>query len=416
MLVTEPLRTIAGRYALESMLGEGGMGQVWRARHVTLKSHFAVKLLASSAATSEHTRARFLTEAQIAAQLRSRHAVQVYDFGVTDDGQPFLVMELLVGETLADRIERGRVAPADTVRVLRQCSRALDRAHALGIVHRDFKPANILLATDEDGQEIAKVVDFGVAKLMGQLEPLADRISVPLTNRPASLTRTGTMMGTPQYMAPEQIDGSSDLGPRVDVWALGVVAYECLVSRPPFEADDYDPLFRLIRTGEHQPPSRANNALAPAIDAWFLRACAHSPVDRFATAGEAIDALAEALDVIEPAATGAPLSRSGASPQASAETVGEIPAARPSAVQAGHERYAMELEVAEGSAEIELDVQRPGARTLVTPIATPISDRSLTAAPRAARPSERPATPPWVPIAVGVCVVLALAIAVVISR
>jgi serine/threonine-protein kinase len=377
---------------------------VWRARHVTLKSHFAVKLLASSAATSEHTRARFLTEAQIAAQLRSRHAVQVYDFGVTDEGQPFLVMELLVGETLADRIDRGRVGPGDVVRILRQCARALDRAHALGIVHRDFKPANILLANDEDGHEIATVVDFGVAKLMGQLEPQADRMSVPLTGRPTSMTRTGTMMGTPQYMAPEQIDGASDIGPRADVWALGVVAYECLVARPPFEADDYDPLFRLIRSGEHTPPSSANNALDPAVDDWFRRACARSPHDRFPTAGEAMDALATALDVVEPAPPSMPLSRTGSSPQAMGpDTVGEIPVARPSG-RLG-ERYAMELEGADESADIELEDVRPRPRTIPTsmpaPFSAPISTPRTSPAPRAPRPSERPPSPPWLPLAIG---------------
>jgi serine/threonine-protein kinase len=207
-------------------------------------------------------------------------------------------------------------------------------------------------------------------------------------------------------MAPEQIDGASDIGPRADVWALGVVAYECLVARPPFEADDYDPLFRLIRSGQHTPPSTANNALLPAVDDWFLRACAKSPHDRFPTAGEAMDALASALDVVEPAPPSMPLSRSGSSPQAMGpETVGEIPVARPSGLA---ERYAMELEGADESADLELEDVRPPSRAMLTSMPAPGSDRSSPIStprspsiPRAPRPSERPPSPPWLPIAVG---------------
>ena len=148
-------RLVGGRYALEALIGKGGMGEVWRARHVALKTLVAIKFLHGSGPPSEHAKRRFLTEAQVTANLKTRHAVQVFDFGVTDDGRPFLVMELLDGETLDKRIARvGRLPLATTSLFLQKAARALERAHALGIVHRDFKPENIMLVADEeDGSE-----------------------------------------------------------------------------------------------------------------------------------------------------------------------------------------------------------------------------------------------------------------------
>src|SRR5262249_21376696 len=138
-------RLVGGRYELEELLGQGGMGEVWRARHVALNSHVAIKFLQGASAHRESTRKRFLTEAQVTAQLKTRYAVQVFDFGITDEGQPYLVMELLDGETLGKRLAKHTFLPIPTtVQFLTQAARALDRAHALGIVHRDFKPENVV--------------------------------------------------------------------------------------------------------------------------------------------------------------------------------------------------------------------------------------------------------------------------------
>jgi serine/threonine-protein kinase len=297
----KPARVLAGRYELEVKLGEGGMGEVWRARHVTLRSPVAVKLLRGSYADDEAMRTRFLHEARVTAQLRSAHAVQVFDFGISDDGEAFLAMELLDGESLGQRLRREqRLSRADTVAVVAQTARALDRAHGLGIVHRDLKPENLFLVEDDAGRVVTKVLDFGLAKITGDEGAQGDARSTSpamAMTAPSALTRTGARMGTPYYMAPEQVEGAATLGPATDVWALGVVAYECLTGHRPFEAPNVPELFACIRAGTHPPARVFDGALPEAFDAWFDRACARDREARFPGAGEAARALAVALGV-----------------------------------------------------------------------------------------------------------------------
>src|SRR4029079_2807163 len=202
----------------------GGMGVVWQARHNALGTAAAVTFLFSASASNEQTKTPFVSEARVSAHLKPRHAVQVFDFGVTDDGQPYLVMELLDGESVAQRLAREeQLSLATTDSILGQAARALERAHAMGIVHRDFKPENIFITSDEEGREQVKVMDFGVAKLVGQLDGEIEAPATALPRRPLSrFTKTGSMLGTPYYMAPEQIVNSANLGPTADVWALGV--------------------------------------------------------------------------------------------------------------------------------------------------------------------------------------------------
>ncbi len=201
------------------------MGEVWRARHTALQTQVAVKFLLAGSAASERAQRRFLTEAQVTANLRTRHAVQVFDFGVTADGRPYLVMELLEGETLDQRIAReGRLPVLATAAILEQAARALDRAHALGIVHRDFKPENVMLVADEEsGGELVKVVDFGIAKLVGSLDDaLKGALSALATTgcAPDAGEITSVGVGTPYYMAPEQVQDSAQVGPAADVWGV----------------------------------------------------------------------------------------------------------------------------------------------------------------------------------------------------
>jgi eukaryotic-like serine/threonine-protein kinase len=291
-------RLIGDRYVLESLIAKGGMGEVWRARHKALKSLVAIKFLHHASAFSQSTRKRFLTEAQVTANLKTRHAVQVFDFGVTDDGLPYLVMEYLEGETLELRIAReGRLSVETTYMALRQAARALDRAHALGIVHRDFKPENLILIADEEGGEHVKVVDFGIAKILGELELALDR-SGASTSGDAPNSGTFSAVGTPYYMAPEQIEDTSLLGPAADIWAFGVVAYECLTGRKPFDDESIPHLLRRILQGTPLPEPPSSLAPLPALfDDWFQVACARDPNDRFADAQTAASALGIALGV-----------------------------------------------------------------------------------------------------------------------
>jgi serine/threonine protein kinase len=298
--VRDTPRIIAGRYELEALIGQGGMGEVWRARHLALKSHFALKLLHGGVADDPKTRERFLTEAQVTAKLKSRHAVQVFDFGITDEGQPYLVMELVEGEALDRRIAREvRLPRVDTVKLLGRAARALDRAHALGIVHRDFKPENIMVFSDEDGEGDVKVVDFGVAKIIGELEAENERTgaSNPLTSK----SRTQNLVGTPYYMSPEQINDPSHVGPPADIWAFGVVAYECLTGAKPLEDDTVPGLLRRILRAEPVALGSELAGLPKEFDDWFRAACQVDPSLRFPDAPTALTALAVVLDVPAPA-------------------------------------------------------------------------------------------------------------------
>jgi serine/threonine-protein kinase len=316
---TDSQRLVGGRYALEKLLGTGGMGEVWLARHQTLKTEVAIKFLQHASATHESARRRFITEAQVTAQLKTRHAVQVFDFGVTDDGQPYLVMERLEGETLAQRLHREtRLGTAVTVRFLMQVARALERAHALGIVHRDLKLHNIIIVPDEDHIESVKVVDFGIAKLLRDLEEDASRSgeadAKPFDEEPVSaetfgsFTRTGSILGTPNYMAPEQIVNAPDLDSRADIWAFGVVAFECLTGQVPFVGKSLIDLFTRVRKGDHPRARMLNPSLPEAFEGWFDRACAVDRSRRFSDARAAATELAIALGERPSMSSGAEIS------------------------------------------------------------------------------------------------------------
>jgi serine/threonine protein kinase len=277
----QPGRVLADRYRLEERLGEGGMGAIWRAEHLVLAAPVAVKILERDVVDSEEAVARFLREAKAAASLRSPHVVQILDYGV-EEGVPFIVMELLEGETLRDRIKRLHTLEAvEMVRIVGDVARAITRAHEAGIVHRDLKPENIFLVPNEDS-EIAKVLDFGVAKV--EASTLADG-----TN-----TRTGSILGTPFYMSPEQAQGNKEVDYRSDLWSLGVIAFECLTGKRPFNSDALGDLVLQICVRDIAVPSEL--ATVPAgFDEWFARATARPPEDRFQSAREMIESLRECL-------------------------------------------------------------------------------------------------------------------------
>jgi serine/threonine protein kinase len=278
MAVGAPHQVLSGKYRLERELGRGGMGSVWLAQHLTLRSPVAIKLIDPAIATNTEALSRFLREAQAAASLRSPHVVQILDHGV-DEGVPFIVMELLDGESLAGRLERQqRLSPHDTAHLLTQVGRAMTKAHEAGIVHRDLKPDNIFIVRNDE-EEIAKVLDFGVAKshLHG-------------VGAVSSATRTGSVLGTPYYMSPEQAEGSKLVDHRTDIWAMGVIAWECLLGARPFEAETLGGLLLAICAREIPTPSRVGPVPA-GFDVWFARACSRDLNYRFMTAKQAAQEL-----------------------------------------------------------------------------------------------------------------------------
>lgn len=270
-----PGTVIHGRYRLDSVLGRGGMGSVWRAEHLQLRSPVAIKVLDSGISHNEVTSARFMREAQSAALLRSPHVVQVLDFGV-EDGTAFIAMELLQGESLAARIKRLKQLPAeDVIRLLTQVLRAVAKAHEAGIIHRDLKPDNIFICADDP--EIAKVLDFGVAKVTGG----------DLSG--AAGTQPGVMIGTPYYMSPEQMKATG-IDPRSDLWSIAVIAYECLVGARPFTGEELGELVLAICTGATPIPSQ-NAAVPPGFDEWFVKGTQRDRERRFSSAREMADEL-----------------------------------------------------------------------------------------------------------------------------
>ena len=221
-----PGEVIAKRYRLDHELGRGGMGIVWAATHLVTRKRCAIKFLKGPADAWTDRRRRFLREARAASAIDHHNVLQVTDLFELEDETPVIVMELLIGETLRDKLAReGRLPLADTASILFQVISAVQSGHELGIVHRDLKPENIFLARGPSGEQV-KVLDFGIAKLLSR------DAEAPETD---SLTSTGSILGTPSYMAPEQTEGEIDVDHRADIWALGIITYECLAGVRPVQ-------------------------------------------------------------------------------------------------------------------------------------------------------------------------------------
>ncbi len=278
-----PGSILGGKYRVESKLAEGGMGTVWVATNVVLESRVAIKVLHREHVNSETAEARLLREARAAAQIGHQNIVQVFDFGKTDDGCPFIVMELLQGEDLGDRLDRiGRMPDIEAVKLMIPVVSAVAAAHAKGIVHRDLKPQNIFLAQDASGVEIPKVVDFGVAK-------------VHVLQHTPKLTIEGRVVGSPEYLSPEQARGQEDIDARADIWALGVTLYEMICGELAFADENYNRLLRRII--EDEPASLAMRGMAdPELSDIVARSMAKPRGERWQSAAEMGEALVQWLD------------------------------------------------------------------------------------------------------------------------
>jgi serine/threonine-protein kinase len=258
------------------------MGAVWVAEHQSLRTQVVVKFMSGELLKSPEATARFSREAAAASQVKSPHVVQTFDHGVTPDGTPYIVMELLEGRDLEHHIRAsGKMSPRETVAIVAQLARALSKAHERSIVHRDIKPSNVFLCDAGGGEMFVKLLDFGIAK-------------GPEVGIVGSTTRTGSFIGSPYYMSPEQVVGAKDIDFRSDLWSLGVVAFEALTGKKPFFAETVGALALKIHRDPLPRPSEANPELPAAVDTWFDRACAREPGDRFASAREMADALAVA--------------------------------------------------------------------------------------------------------------------------
>ncbi len=273
-------------------LGRGGMGAVWVAHHEKLALDVAVKLVASELLKTEDpiVMARFQREAQLAARLSSPHIVRVLDHGITGEGQPYIVMELLEGESVAERLAKQRRLPlAQVVEVVSGAANGLEHAHALGIVHRDIKPANLFFARGKTDERTVKIVDFGIAKSNEQ----RDAANVA--------TSSGVLIGTPQYMSPEQLMRAGPADKSADVWALSVVAYELLTGKLPFVGETLAATLVAITRADVAPPTKAVPGLSSALDAFFVRAFAVDPERRFPSARALAEAFASAAEGANPA-------------------------------------------------------------------------------------------------------------------
>ncbi|MBM4357195.1 MAG: SUMF1/EgtB/PvdO family nonheme iron enzyme [Deltaproteobacteria bacterium] len=282
-----PGMLVSPNIRLERELGHGGMGSVWSASHLTLETRVAVKFIATELLEqSPDAVARFLREGRAVARIRSPHVVQVFDLGTLGDGTPYIVMELLDGESLGDLLERiGRIlSPSEALPILEQVGKALEHAHAAGIVHRDIKPANVFL-TRSGHDLVVKVLDFGIAK----------QTALPQVS---ASTATGTLMGTPEYMSPEQVVSAKDVDFRADLWAFAVVAYELLVGTVPFCGETLGALIVAITRHAYTPPGMRVPAIPRELDAWFARAFAPNLNARFASAKEMTSSLAQACDSV----------------------------------------------------------------------------------------------------------------------
>jgi serine/threonine-protein kinase len=271
---------VAGKYVIEHSIGEGGMGVVFAARHTELDRRVAIKFLLPEFAEQGMAAERFRREARAAARMRGEHVCRVLDVGTAENGVPFMVMEYLEGRDLASELlHRTRLPLEEAVAYVLEACEALAEAHVAGIIHRDLKPANLFLETRSDGSRRIKVLDFGVSKSL-------------LGLKDGTLTRTSSMVGSPLYMSPEQLDSARDVDARADVWALGVVLFELLTGETPFRGESIPQLVAAVLQDSpvrmHELPVRLPQAILDILQ----RALAKQRENRYASVAELAQALA----------------------------------------------------------------------------------------------------------------------------
>jgi serine/threonine protein kinase len=283
---------LADRYKIEALLGQGGMGTVYRAEHIHMRRTVALKVLHREIAVVEEFAARFEREAVAAGRIEHRNVAKAMDFGRLSDGSFYLVIEYVKGTSLRELIKQGPLAPVTALEIARQIADALNAAHQAGVVHRDLKPDNVMIAERDAEGCWVKVLDFGVAKLATD-EASGD----------SPITRYGAIIGTPEYMAPEQAGGTV-VDHRADLYALGVILYELLSGQPPFSGDD-----RVVVLSKHfvEPPPALPASIPEKTAAIVFDLLAKEPASRIQTAAGLVERIAEASAEMGPAAAASPL-------------------------------------------------------------------------------------------------------------
>jgi serine/threonine protein kinase len=283
---------VGGKYKVGPLVGSGGMGTVWLGQHMNLGTRVAIKFIRPQFAERVDARRRFEIEARAAASVDSKHAVKVYDYGLTDAGLPYIVMEYLEGESLSEALIRRGPMPADEVaRIFAQAAKALSKAHAASIVHRDLKPDNIFLATNMDADSkdglpyVVKLVDFGIAKMLDAEQEGGKGLKGP--------TQDGSVIGTPNFMSPEQLTVGGSPGPLTDIWSLGACVFASFTARIPFEGEVLGDIVLKVCVEALPVPSKFNADVPVGLDQWFLRACHRDATKRFQSVDEMTDQLSK---------------------------------------------------------------------------------------------------------------------------
>ncbi len=342
--VLAPTRVIAGKYHLGRVIGEGGMGAVYEADHRELGAKVAVKLLSEASINNPNSLARFRREAKVMGQIQHENVISVMDAGNDESGIPFLVMELLEGESLAGTLRRERLlSPGLSAWITSEVLAGLGAAHAKRIIHRDLKPGNVFISTQSDGSKRVKILDFGISKLADVSETL-------------NVTAQGALVGTPNFMSPEQLRSKDELDGRVDIYAAGIMLYRMVTGALPYVGTNAEELYRNIFIAQPKPPRELRPELSQELEAVIFKAMHPDREQRFQTCYEFRDALQEAVpsegygavrqaSTRHPVAMGSPVSsqhvssafstaRTQASPQGTPAHVPH-PAATPMATEAG---------------------------------------------------------------------------------
>jgi eukaryotic-like serine/threonine-protein kinase len=279
--------TLSGRYLVTRKVGQGGMGAVYEATHTLIGKRVAVKVLLEKYARREAIVQRLEQEARLASSCQNEHIIDITDFGTTEDGRTFVVMEFLDGESLAECLARETLLSEQrTLQIASQAASALAAAHAKGIVHRDIKPENLFLLRRKD-QDFVKVVDFGISKSLRASDE---------ADEPPRLTQTGMVLGTPLYMSPEQARGDDELDARVDVYALGVIMYEATTGRVPFIGNNYLSVISQVLNEDAKPPREIRPELSEEFEALVLRAMSKDRSERYASAADLLNDITALLD------------------------------------------------------------------------------------------------------------------------